>query len=293
MGTADSIGSASEGYQRNIQIQGVMPSDSKGGPLLREMLKEPTGLILLIGVVALAAASLSILTGNSQIASGTFSISAIAMAFIMAVLGAWLFVRQGLLSDDKFHMLHTNLSIALIFFGLSEIAITAVAALVDSMIYQIVIGLIQLIGVILWAEGAILYLYATNSILDFSDRRLIVPFIIILSALPYLGIQSFMSVTNMVRSDYLLVAVPLEIGLTIVFLSLLIILWHFRGGFYAKPILLSLAAILLLLTRTVLWCSDTLSLSDVLSQSLAVTAYWLLGFSLLVTYRGEVLVDRI
>lgn len=260
---------------------------------MSEMLKEPTRLILFIGLVALAAASLSLLTGNNQVVSGTLSISAIAMAFIMALLGSWLFVRQGLLSDDKFHMLHTNLSIALIFFGMSEIAITAVASMSDSTIYQIVIGLVQLIGVILWAEGAILYLYATNSILDFSDRRLIVPFIMILSALPYLGIQSIMYFTSMVRSDYLLVAIPLEIGLTMVFLSLLIVLWHFRGGFYARPILLSLAAILLLLIRTILWCSETLALSDVRSQSIAIAAYWLLGFSLLVTYRGEALVDSV
>ncbi|MFW9932093.1 MAG: hypothetical protein ACFFDR_05490 [Candidatus Thorarchaeota archaeon] len=217
----------------------------------------------------------------------------VAIGILMSLTGLLLFAREGILNDDKFHMLQTNLAIAVLFFSIAEILGISVEVLGIAASYQIAIGLVQLIGVLLWVEGVVFYLYATNSVLEFSDKKLIMPLILILSAIPYIVVQVFILLSSAMLWSHLIVTILLEIGLTIVVISNLIILYHFRKGFFSLPLLLSIIGTLALLARTIIWSSIFPSYATPAMQIMAAIAYWLIGFSIFLIGKGERLIEAL
>jgi len=245
----------------------------------------------LVGLLILVFSAIGFFSGNHSFFFIVSSGLAITTAFLMSFFGLFMFAREAIFSDDRFHMLHTNLSMALLFFAVAEVIGVAVRDLPD--IYQIAVGLVQLIGVLLWAEGTAFYLYAANNILEFSDKKLILPLIVILSTLPYIVIQSFLILNSTSVYSHLFVTIPLEIGLTVILISQIIILWHYRKGYFALPLLLSILGTLSILVRTLIWSSVNPSFATSETQLLGILAYWLIGLSLLFVRRGESIVESI
>ncbi len=190
-------------------------------------------------------------------------------------------------------MMNTNLSIALLFLAVSEITAIGVSFIPNPDEFQIAIGLIQLIGVFFWVEGCLLYLYFANHVLEFSDRRLIIPLILVLASLPYLGIETILLILTASLSNKVVITVPLEIFLTSILLSQIIILWYFRKGHLARPVGLGILGNASLLARTILWTITAVTLTHPVLQITAAVGYWFLGVSLVLMKKSEDILDDI
>lgn len=264
-----------------------------GGKLLYQQLKKQSLPFLVVGLLILVAVTIALVTDEQNTVFVITSILVALVAFLMSAVGLKLFAREGLVSEDRFHMLHTNIAIALLFFAIAEAIGAAVQVLPSPESYQIALGLIQTIGILLWVEGTIFYLSAANTVLEFSDKRLILPLVLTLSTLPYIFVQLFLILSSGAAGSHLLVTIPLEIGLTVILISESIILWHYRDGYFALPILLSLFGTLSLLTRTVLWSSSGTTLGIPELQMLGIIGYWLIGFSLFLIRKGEDMIETV
>ena len=208
----------------------------------------------------------------------------VIIAFIVSALGLWLVVKEGLIRNDRLLMLNTHLAIGLLIFAVAEVASIMVEQLADPLAYSFAIGIIQLVAVVLWAEGVVVYLYSTNSVLEFAQNRYVIPLIIILISVFYVIAAAFTIGAQTFPIGRVL-SVPIGIGLTIILVSMTILLWCYRGGYLAIPTLLTVLGSLLLVVRTVSWGYVGISISDPNAQMLAVGAYLLLGASL--SFRSE------
>ncbi len=224
-----------------------------------------------------------------MISSGLVTLTAI----FAACVGLCLFAREGILSDDRFHTLHTNLSIALLFFAIGEVIGVVVEVIVAPGSYQIAIALVQIIGMLFWVEGVIFYLYATNTILEFSNKKLIIPLVLILATIPYVIVQLILQLSSSLIWSHLMVTIPLEIGLTIILISEVIIFYHYRNGYLVIPTFLSIIGTFLILIRIILWSSFIPDFATPILQVLAAIAYWFIGFSLFLVRKGKHVIEAL
>ncbi len=243
----------------------------------------------LLPFIILGVASLLVFIGVSSsadpvIVSVMSSSLLVIIAFIVSVLGLWLVFKEGLIRNDRLLMLNTHLAIGLLIFAVAEVTSIMVQQLADPLAYSFAIGIIQLVAVVLWTEGVVVYLYSTNSVLEFAKNRSVIPIIIFLISVLYVVAAAF-TIDLQAFSIGQVLSVPIGIGLTIILVSMTILLWCYRGGYLAIPTLLTVLGSLLLVVRTVSWGYIGISIADPNAQMLAVGAYLLLGASL--SFRSE------
>ncbi|MHA2423490.1 MAG: hypothetical protein ACXAEF_01805 [Candidatus Thorarchaeota archaeon] len=239
---------------------------------------------LILGIVSLVVYLTVRSTADVVMISAASSGLLVLNAFIVATLGIWFVVKEGLNRTDRLLMLNTHLAVGLLIFAVSEVTSILVVQLAEPLAYSFAISIIQLVAVLLWTEGVVVYLYSTNEVLEFAKNRYLIPIVFAVIAIVFIiagvltiGIQSF--------SLGQVLSVPIAVGLAFILVSMLILLKYYRGGYLAIPTLLTFLGSLLLIVRTLAWGYLGTSFSDPTAQMIATGAYILLGASL--SFRSE------
>jgi hypothetical protein len=240
----------------------------------------------LLPFIILALASFIILVvvdaqGDDGLTSLVASILLVIVSFIVSVLAIWKVAKGGLIRNDKFLMLNTNLAVSLLIFALGEVSIIALYLIGESSTIDLIAGVVQLVAVGLWSQGVLVYLLSTNRVLGFARNKYTIPLMIILIAVFYLIVQGLPILFSMQPySVGILLSIPIEIGLTLVVISMVILLRYYRGGYLAIPTLLTILGTILLIVRVLLWGHQILGILEPTSQIIAGAGYLLLGASL-------------
>lgn len=219
--------------------------------------------------------------GDANLTSLVASILIVTVSFIVSGLGLWLVVKGGLMRNDRFLMLNTHLAISLLIFAVGEVSIIILNQIGETSIIYLIAGGVQLVAVILWTEGVLAYLIFTNQVLGFAKNRYVMPMMTVLITAFYLIVQGLpIFFASPVYPIGVILAIPIEIGLTIVAFSMFILLWYYRGGYLVIPTFLTILGTSLLLGRTLLWGYQMIGVLDPTSQIIAGAAYLMLGASL-------------
>ncbi|MFW9907507.1 MAG: hypothetical protein ACFFEF_02945 [Candidatus Thorarchaeota archaeon] len=218
---------------------------------------------------------------NTALLSAIMSLLIIGVALLVSFLGIWIVSKDGVLRNDTFLMLNVHLSVALFIFSVSEIIAIWADSLPNPVSSYPVVGVIQLVGVLLWVEGVLIYLNSMNDVLRFTSRRYLLPIILIAISAIYIVFTSAIILLNEITLPYnLLIAVPIEIGFTVTIISMCMLLRWYHRGYLAIPSVLTILGSSLLLWRTLLWGYQIIRIADPYLQFIAIMGYLALGGSL-------------
>ncbi|MDF1540732.1 MAG: hypothetical protein P1Q69_17685 [Candidatus Thorarchaeota archaeon] len=236
--------------------------------------------------ILMAVASFFILVivdaiGDDNLPSAVASILMVFVSFVVSALAIWMVARDGLMRNDRFLMVNTHLAVSLLIFAISEVAGIVLNQLGELSQVILLAGVVQLVAVGLVAEGMMEYLLSTNQVLEFAKSRYAIPLLVLVVTSFFVVVQGgFLIISSQVYPLGLVLSIPLEIGLTIVAISMIILLRYYRGGFLVIPMLLTILGTLLLLARTLLWGFQLMELLNPTSQIIAGAGYLLLGAAL-------------
>ncbi len=242
---------------------------------------------LVLGILIPLGSVIGIVSGNQDIMSMLVAGTTFLTAWVVAGISLTSHLVDGGSADDRFESMHSRIAIALLFFAIAESAAIITGSLYVLDAYQLAIGVVLLIGILLWVEGTLHYLYTANTVLYFSEKYLVIPLILVFSTLPYLGGLVYILLTGSIVCNYLLIVIPIEIALTAILVSQLIIGYHFRKGYLGIPVILSFIGTVLLLVRMIAWCFVIPQFSSPILQLTGAIAYWVIGLSLLLVKSGS------
>ncbi len=235
----------------------------------------------ILGPIILAVFVLLSMTGYVDALLVLLSILTPLTAFLIGTLGLRLFGRESEMRHDMFHSVNLWISIGLIMLSLSEIAAILVSLTAGSLQIEATIGLVQIPGLLLWGLGILQYLRSVNSSLEFAETgRLWTSLLVIvsLSTLVLIGINALYmpwigAIENVVLS-------PIIVGQGMLAIITLGLVWTFRHGEIARPLVLVFCGFLLYLVRTVHWAFTITTIGTPLNSIIAVEAYIFFGAAL-------------
>lgn len=235
----------------------------------------------ILGLIILAVFVLLSITGYVDALLILFSIMTPITAFLLGTLGLRLFGRESEMRHDTFHSVNLWISIGLIMLSLSEIAAILVSLTAGPLQIEATIGLVQMPGLLLWGVGIFQYLRSVNSSLEFTETgKLWMSLLVVASLatlvliaanalyLPWIG-----AIENVVLS-------PIVVGQGILAIITLGLVWTFRHGEIARPLVLVFCGFLLYLVRTVHWAFMISTIGTPLNSIMAVEAYIFFGAAL-------------
>jgi len=204
-------------------------------------------------------------------------------ALACGIIGVAYFGQEGFMREDRFHMMNLMLALALVVFAIAE---TATGVIGSSETGYLAIILMQLPGLLLVALGVTSYLRAVTEVLNYRNNKTIAGVIIcipfgfsaVAAAIIVIAIPGAMTVESLVN-----IIVTAGIGTLVLALGMLVSI--FRQGELAAPLGLAFLAMLLYLTRSILWCCFGFTPLEPLFQILVVESYILLGSSISVARR--------
>ena len=216
--------------------------------------------------------------GLDALASSLNSILAPLIAILVGAFGIVLFGRESFLKEDRYHTLYAWVALGLIFFSLADITAILVSMLEDSTEMCFTIGLVQVPGLFLWALGIMSYLKSLNSSLRLTEGTQLWLALGIITALMSLSLIVILSIIFPSR-DFLstIVFVPITVVLGLVFFIILAILWIFKDGSLAQPLLFLLFGVSLLFLRGVFWQIEGYCNEIAFNQLMAIESYLLIG----------------
>jgi len=199
-------------------------------------------------------------------------------ALASGIIGVSYFGQEGFMREDRFHMMNLMLALALVVFAIAETAIGVVGSNETGILAII---LMQLPGLLLIALGVASYLRAITEVFNYRNDKTIagaiicIPFgfIAVAAAIMAITIPGALTVEFLANS-----IVTAGIGTLVLILGMLV--WIFRKGELAAPLGFAFIAMLLYLTRSILWCCSGLTPLEPLFQILVVESYILLGASI-------------
>jgi hypothetical protein len=198
----------------------------------------------------------------------------------MGLIGLFHFGRESLAKEDRFNQMNVFFSLGLVLFAISEVAAGLLGGQEGSESFHFIIGLIQLPGLLLWAIGVLGYLRSSNNALGVASDTKLVGILIVIPTL-FVSIAAVIAlIVSPARNPVeVLATAPLAIGLGFVTCALAVILWIFREGRLAGPIVLALLTLVLVFIRIAAWCFVGFSPLEPFGRILGAEAYVLLGAS--------------
>ncbi|PNX51028.1 MAG: hypothetical protein BV458_12170, partial [Thermoplasmata archaeon M9B2D] len=110
------------------------------------------------------------------------------IAFLLGTLGLWTFNRNSEDREDQIQTLLLWISIGLLMISLSEIAGTIVNLVQNPPPTELIVGLVQMPGLLLWGFGILQYLRSVNSALEIFESEKLWIVLLMLAALATLGL---------------------------------------------------------------------------------------------------------
>ena len=197
-------------------------------------------------------------------------------ALVAGIIGVAYFGQEGFMREDRFHMMNLMLALALVVFAIAE---TATGVIGSSETGYLAIILMQLPGLLLVALGVASYLRAITEVLNIRNDKTVASIIFIpVGFFTVAGAITAIAVPGALTVEYL-VNIVVTAGIGSIVLALGMLLWIFRQGELAAPLGFAFIAMLLYLTRGVLWCWFGFTPLGPLFQVLVVESYILLGVS--------------
>ena len=236
-----------------------------------------------LGALILIASVLLLTFGFDALVFSSMNILAPLIALSMGILGLMFFGRESFLKEDRYHTLYAWIALGLIFFSLADVTAILVFIAEDSVQICYTIGLVQLPGLFLWVLGILSYLRSLNSSLRLTEGTqlwLALGVITTLTSLSLIVIFTIIFPERNVLST--IVFIPIAVVLGLVLCIIFAILWIFKEGLLAKPILLLLMGIVLLFIRAIFWQIEGYCDGNSLGQIMAIESYLLVGASFLI-----------
>ncbi len=216
----------------------------------------------------------------------SMSIIAPLVALFTGLLGIWFFGRESFLKEDRYHTLNAWIALGLIFFSLADVTGILVFMAENSVQICYTIGLVQLPGLLLWVLGILGYLRSLNSSLGLTEGSqlwLALGVITTLASLSLIVIFTIIFPERDILST--IVFVPISVVLGLILCIIFAILWIFKEGYLAKPMLLLLFGILLLFIRAIFSHIEGYCNEVSFGPILAIESYLLVGASFLIAYK--------
>lgn len=206
------------------------------------------------------------------------------IAFLLGILGLWTFNRYSGDREDQIQTLLLWISIGLLMISLSEIAGTIVSFIQNPPPTEIIVGLVQMPGLLLWGFGVLQYLRSVNSALELFESEKLWITLLMLTTLAMLGLI----VTNALYNPWIgmignIVLSPLVIGLVLLTIIVLGLTLIFRQGEFMKPLFFVFIGFFLYLIRTAQWVLATSIVGMPMNSLIALEAYVFFGIGFILT----------
>jgi hypothetical protein len=249
------------------------------------------GLIIFIGLTILIISIILYFVGDSINLLIFTSFLVPLVAFFLGVMGLNVFGRDSLVKDDRFHALNVWMALGLIVFSMAEIA-GVILHTIGSVEIVFTIGLVQLPALLLWGLGVLGYLRSSNSALGISGEKMWTHVILVAAVA---GLCLFVVETQFFTRNllYIVISVPMVVGLGIILVALGRLLWTFRSGLISRPLNLMFMGVLLYFIRNLFWSFFTYAPGSPFDYVTAIESYVLIGASLIVASRLEDVYDSV
>jgi hypothetical protein len=239
-----------------------------------------------LGIVILITSVLLWVFGFDALVSSLNSILAPLIAILVGTFGIVSFGRESFLKEDRYHTLYAWMALGLIFFSLADITSILVSMVADSTEMCFTIGLVQVPGLFLWALGIMSYLKSLNSSLRLTEGTQLWLALGIITTLMSLSLIVILSIIFPSRNFIsTIVFVPITVVLGLIFFIILAILWVFKDGSLAQPLLLLLFGVSLLFARAIFWQIEGYCTEIAFNQLMAIESYLLIGVAFLIANR--------
>jgi len=206
------------------------------------------------------------------------------IAFLLGTLGLWTFNRNSEDREDQIQTLLLWISIGLLMISLSEIAGTIVNLVQNPPPTELIVGLVQMPGLLLWGFGILQYLRSVNSALELFESEKLWIVLLMLTALATLGLIVVNTLYNpWIGLIEIVVLSPLVTGLvflTVIVLGLVLI---FRQGEFAIPLFFIFIGFFLYFIRTAQWVLATSAIGTPMNSLFALEACVFFGVGFILT----------
>jgi hypothetical protein len=236
-----------------------------------------------LGILIVIASVLLLAFGLDTIVYSLVSILAPIIAIFIGMLGILFFGRESLLKEDRYHTLYVWIALGLIFFSLADVTLILVFVSENAMQICFTIGLVQIPGLLLWVMGIMSYLKSLNSSLRLTEGTqlwLALGVITTLASLSLIVIFAIIFPSRELLST--IVFVPIAVLLGLILCITFSILWIFKDGSLARPLLFLLFGIVILFIRAIFWQIEGYCEANPFNQILAIESYLLVGVSFLI-----------
>jgi len=237
---------------------------------------------IFLGILILVTSALLIAVGLDALTFSVTSILAPIISLFIGILGISFFGRESFLKEDRYHTLNVWLALGLVFFSLADV--TAILVYFNENARQIsfTIGLVQIPGLLLWSLGILGYLKSLNSSLKLTEGTQLWLALGVITTLTSLSLVVIFAILFPSRNLLsIIVSVPIVVVLGLILCIICGILWIFKDGYMAKPILLLLFGIILLFIRSIFWQAEDYLSGNPINQIIAIESYLLVGASFL------------
>lgn len=238
--------------------------------------------ILICGLTILALFLIFSVIGRVEILIFFTSLLTPVAALFFGFVGLHLYNQESSMRQDRFHTLQLWISIGLIILFLSETAIVFFSLTAFSVQIQLIVGLIQMPGLLLWGFGVLQYLRSVNTALELMESKRLWMGLLIAISLTTLALFTttvvFMPGLGVMQS---VIISPILACLGLLSVILFGLVWNFRDGEIANPLMLIFAGFLFYLIRTAQWAFSAAAIGTPSNDIIAFGAYLLLGAALL------------
>ncbi len=231
-----------------------------------------------------------LLWSSGSVAAFEYLVSFLNPVFslVIAVIGLYLFGREGIVRDDMLHTTGFVLSLGIAVMTLAEVAESIIGTAVNPGEFYFAVALLQLPGLLMWTIGVTGYLFVFNRIVMRIDARRVV-FALTGAALAVVVAVRLGSLMTIPQRSLIetLTSLPVLLSSTVILLSLVVLVFRFRAGVVAVPMGLLLLSMALFLFQSLLWCSFALGPLDPLVRGTTLESYVVLGMALLTVSQIE------
>ena len=240
-------------------------------------------IIILLGAFFLVTSSILLFLGFNDLVSSYSRVIAPIIALLIGIMGISFFGRESFLKEDRYHTLNVWIALGLIFFSLADFTAILVYLNENSSEICFTIGLVQIPGLLLWALGVLGYLKSLNASLRLTEGTQLWIALGVITTLTSLSLVVIFAIVFPSRNVFSsIVSIPIIVILGLILCIITGMLWIFKDGYIARPLLLFLFGVTLLFVRSVFWQIEDYCVGSALTQIAAIESYLIVGASFLI-----------
>ena len=241
-----------------------------------------TVVVISVGLLILITSLILTATGNDMLLSSVNSILTPLIALFLGVIGFRIYGKDSDSKDDKYYTMNLWLAIGLIMLSFAEIATLLVGLSQNPQEMILIVGLVQLPGLLLWGIAIIQYLQSLNSALGYvKSNNLWIGLFLVTTISTMVLIVINATQFAMIGLVENIVLSPIIVGLGVFSAITTILVGIFRKGALAKPLFLILGSLILYFVRCLLWLYTNTGLESPTDGLIAIESFILCGAALL------------